>query len=97
MKWKRLWKELPLLEKFRIDRWLGTDDTSSHLELHGFADASKRGYAAVVYLQFEQSSQDSPPGGKKQGRADQTDITPATLRELCAAACQAYSCTCALC
>ena len=50
MKWKRLWEELPLLEKLRVSRWLGTGDTSSHLELHGFVDASERGYAAVVYL-----------------------------------------------
>ena len=52
--WKRLWEELPLLEKLRVGRWLGTSDTSSHL---GFADASERDYAAVVYLRINSNNQ----------------------------------------
>ncbi|XP_025266779.1 uncharacterized protein LOC112638780 [Camponotus floridanus] len=34
----------------KVSRWLGSDGPHSHVELHGFADASERGYAAVVYL-----------------------------------------------
>ena len=76
-KWKRLKEELPLLETLRVGRWLGTGDTSSQLELHGFADASERGYAAVVYLR-KQPNKDSIIDSQKQGRADQTCFSPAT-------------------
>ncbi|XP_071582334.1 uncharacterized protein [Temnothorax nylanderi] len=48
--WELLFKELPLLKGLRVNRWLGTDAENQQLELHGFADASERGYAAVVYL-----------------------------------------------
>jgi len=41
---------LPLLEEIRIPRWLTCDIPGSQLEIHGFADASERAYAAVVYL-----------------------------------------------
>ncbi|KMQ87813.1 hypothetical protein RF55_12812 [Lasius niger] len=48
--WLQFLEELPQLESLRVDRWLNTGDKDAHLELHGFADASERGYAAVVYL-----------------------------------------------
>ena len=43
---------LPLLESARIPRWCGVDAATSHCELHGFADASSRAYAAVVYARI---------------------------------------------
>ncbi|KAL0809310.1 hypothetical protein ABMA28_011521 [Loxostege sticticalis] len=46
--WVTYRNELPLLKKFRIPRWMGTNK-NSHIELHGFADASNAAYAAVVY------------------------------------------------
>lgn len=48
--WRRFQAELPLLGNLRIPRWLGGGSNGSHLEVHGFADASVRAYAAVVYL-----------------------------------------------
>lgn len=39
-----------LLESLRIPRWLGGGTATSSLEVHGFADASARAYAAVLYL-----------------------------------------------
>jgi len=44
-------KELPLLEALRIPRWLVTE--TDDWEIHGFADAFIRAYAAVVYLRAE--------------------------------------------
>ncbi|XP_011261040.2 uncharacterized protein LOC105254185 [Camponotus floridanus] len=48
--WRTMLSQLPHLNEIRISRWLGSDDPESRVELHGFADASERGYAAVVYL-----------------------------------------------
>ncbi|XP_029159529.1 uncharacterized protein LOC114931579 [Nylanderia fulva] len=49
-RWRQLLNQLPLLDHIRVDRWLSTGDDQSQLQLHGFADASERGYAAVVYI-----------------------------------------------
>lgn len=42
--------ELSLLEKIRVPQWIGLDASGGTLELHGFADASERAFAAVLYL-----------------------------------------------
>ncbi|XP_011858378.1 PREDICTED: uncharacterized protein LOC105555936 [Vollenhovia emeryi] len=54
--WRRLFEELPLLEGLRVNRWLGSGAENSLIELHGFADASERGYAAAVYLRLGDGS-----------------------------------------
>ncbi|XP_029665671.1 uncharacterized protein LOC115237045 [Formica exsecta] len=48
--WRLLLEKLPQLENLRIPRWLQTGDEASTFQIHGFADASERGYAAAVYL-----------------------------------------------
>ncbi|KMQ87939.1 bel12-ag transposon polyprotein [Lasius niger] len=57
--WRHFLEELPQLEHIRLNRWLRTGSEDSHVELHGFADASERGYAAVVYLRTSTSSSTS--------------------------------------
>ncbi|CAK1594516.1 unnamed protein product [Parnassius mnemosyne] len=47
--WSTYREELSLLTKVQVPRWLGTS-SSDDLELHGFSDASKAAYSAVVYL-----------------------------------------------
>ena len=84
VKWERLWEELPLLEKLRVSRWLGTGDTSSHLELHGFADASERGYVAVVYLRITSNKQIKTR--LLMAKSKVTPIKLVSLPRLCAAA-----------
>ncbi|XP_029160235.1 uncharacterized protein LOC114932247 [Nylanderia fulva] len=49
-RWRQLLNQLPLLDHIRVDHWLNTGDDQSQLQLHGFADASEQGYAAVVYI-----------------------------------------------
>jgi len=41
---------MPLLNEVIVSRWLGSDGPTAQTELHGFADASERRYAAVLYL-----------------------------------------------
>ncbi|XP_024867312.1 uncharacterized protein LOC112451722 [Temnothorax curvispinosus] len=47
--WGSFLEELPRLELVRVTRWLDSG-ADSRVEIHGFADASERGYAAAVYL-----------------------------------------------
>ena len=47
-RWLHFREALPQLSEIRISRWLGTS-SRTEWHLHGFADASKRAYAAVVY------------------------------------------------
>ncbi|XP_045459242.1 uncharacterized protein LOC123669695 [Melitaea cinxia] len=49
--WNIYHKELSLLTCIRIPRWLGTK-LNDELELHGFSDASKTAYSAVIYLRI---------------------------------------------
>jgi Pao retrotransposon peptidase len=45
--WTSIEKELPMLGKIEIPRYI--EGETEDLELHGFCDASERAYAAVVY------------------------------------------------
>lgn len=40
-------------DQIKIPRWVGIKKTSQSYSLHGFADASERAFAAVVYLRTE--------------------------------------------
>lgn len=48
--WRTFQAELPLLRAIRVPRRIVIDLPDRDIELHGFADASERGFAAVVYL-----------------------------------------------
>ncbi|KMQ82329.1 hypothetical protein RF55_23333, partial [Lasius niger] len=48
--WRALEEELHLLDRIRVPRWLQLTSPENTAEIHGFADASERGYAAVLYL-----------------------------------------------
>ncbi|KAL6417012.1 hypothetical protein ACFW04_014722 [Cataglyphis niger] len=47
--WSRFERDLPRLEEIRVERRVPVCDANAKVELHGFADASERAYAAVVY------------------------------------------------
>ncbi|XP_025262213.1 uncharacterized protein LOC112637209 [Camponotus floridanus] len=83
--WQRLLSELHLLEHLRIRRWLGVIQQDPTVEIHGFADASERGYAAVVYLRV--SSTEETSIHLLAAKSKVAPIKPVTLPrlELCAA------------
>lgn len=47
--WESIWNPIKDLEQIRIPRWLNLKKGVS-IQIHGFADASKQAYGAVVYL-----------------------------------------------
>jgi len=49
-RWTAYSDTLSNLEIIRIPRWTGRSRNNVGLEIHGFADASTRAYAAVVYI-----------------------------------------------
>ncbi|XP_071577990.1 uncharacterized protein [Temnothorax nylanderi] len=51
--WRTYQAELPLLEEFRVPRRIYPDARGLGVELHGFADASEKAYAAVIYLRAQ--------------------------------------------
>ncbi|XP_066595459.1 uncharacterized protein [Prorops nasuta] len=48
-KWNSYCLTLPGIADISVNRWLGSMSTSK-CELHGFADSSKRAYAAAIYI-----------------------------------------------
>lgn len=46
-KWKEYWNEIKHLEKFRINRWIGTTEEAK-TKLIGFSDSSQVAYGAVI-------------------------------------------------
>ncbi|XP_077275741.1 uncharacterized protein LOC143904736 [Temnothorax americanus] len=53
LQWKTYQAELPLLEQIRVPRRIYPSARGLDVELHGFADASEKAYAAVVYLRAQ--------------------------------------------
>jgi len=51
-RWLDCASDLSQLECVRIPRWTGQHRDNLSVEVHGFADASNRAYAAVVYLRL---------------------------------------------
>ena len=54
--WNQWYGQLYALNDIQIPRWSGFMPTASSIQLHGFADASKAAYGAVVYLRTVTSS-----------------------------------------
>ncbi|UYV62714.1 hypothetical protein LAZ67_2001673 [Cordylochernes scorpioides] len=53
--WKALQNYLASLHQVQIPRWIGLFEPATY-EIHGFADASQRAYAAMVYIKIIHNS-----------------------------------------
>lgn len=50
--WNKFCEQVPLLSNLRVNRWINFSP-GCFVELHGFSDASKKAYAAVVYIKIK--------------------------------------------
>ncbi|XP_055916401.1 uncharacterized protein LOC129949150 [Eupeodes corollae] len=48
--WEAFQRELPLIERLRIPRWIAKSPSNKAVQLHGFCDASMKAFGAVVYI-----------------------------------------------
>lgn len=89
-RWQLLYSKLPHLNQILLARWTRTQP-ESRLKLHGFADASTRAYAAVVYLRTI-----TPAGNITvsllAGKSRVAPITPLTVPRLELSAALILSC-----
>ncbi|XP_029157331.1 uncharacterized protein LOC114929816 [Nylanderia fulva] len=85
-RWQQLLGGLHLLDRLRMPRWLGTGDVDSSLQLHGFADASERGYAAAVYLRIAGKNETSVTLLMAKSKVAPVRQVTLPRLELCAAA-----------
>lgn len=53
LQWRDWQSELPHLGDIRISRWLASETIDCYQKIYGFADASKKAFAAVVYLRTQ--------------------------------------------
>lgn len=51
--WKSLRQELSQCSVVQVNRWIGFTRQNKHMSIHGFADASEKGYASVIYIRTE--------------------------------------------
>ncbi|XP_011858727.1 PREDICTED: uncharacterized protein LOC105556251, partial [Vollenhovia emeryi] len=55
-KWREIYSRLRHLGDLQITRWTGIGPDTRHAEIQGFADASNKAYAAVVYVKIVSAS-----------------------------------------
>lgn len=49
--WQKIYQQIAMLKNYKVERWIGMEH-ECQMQLHGFADASKLAYAAVVYARI---------------------------------------------
>lgn len=52
-RWKEFWTDIINVERFKIDRWIGTNSTAS-VQIHGFSDSSEAALGAQIYVRVIQ-------------------------------------------
>ena len=55
-KWIDFRNQLPMLNNFRVKRFIETDESTSDVQLHGFGDSSEVAYGAAIYVSTRANS-----------------------------------------
>lgn len=83
--WEKFNSELKLINRISIDRWLGTLEVSQ-IQLHGFCDASEKGYGAAIYSRVkDETGRYRTTLIASKSRVAPLKITTIPRLELCAA------------
>ncbi|XP_036346838.1 uncharacterized protein LOC118756166 [Rhagoletis pomonella] len=53
-RWLEFWKDISELERFKLPRYIRVSNDAT-IQLHGFADASEKGFGAVIYVRVVSS------------------------------------------
>ncbi|XP_076660879.1 uncharacterized protein LOC143364366 [Halictus rubicundus] len=80
-RWTAIYTRLPLLSGVQLSRWTGHSPPDSHMEIHGFADASTVAYAAVVYARCI-SADGRVTVSLLAGKSKVAPLTPVTIPRL---------------
>ncbi|XP_055308700.1 uncharacterized protein LOC129572709, partial [Sitodiplosis mosellana] len=83
-KWEKFNADLTNIKFISISRWLGTQGTSN-LQLHGFCDASEKGYGAVLYARTKFNGKYRIELVASKSRVAPLKATTIPRLELCAA------------
>lgn len=84
VKWAQFNEDLNNIGIISIDRWLGTSK-GNKVQLHGFCDASEKGYGAVLYARTKRNGQYQIKLIASKSRVAPLKVTTIPRLELCAA------------
>lgn len=82
-KWKSFNEDLKKIKTISINRWLGT--TNGKIQLHGFCDASEKGYGAVIYCRVKEGQKYRVEIIASKSKVAPLKMTTIPRLELCAA------------
>lgn len=83
-KWQSFNENLKDIKTISINRWLGTTENMK-IQLHGFCDASEKGYGAVVYSRIKMNDQYITEIIASKSRVAPLKVITIPRLELCAA------------
>lgn len=83
-KWKTFNEDLKNIRDITINRWLGTTE-AIEMQLHGFCDASEKGYGAVIYSRVRERETYRMEIIASKSRVAPLKMTTIPRLELCAA------------
>lgn len=83
-KWKAFDEDLENVSTITIKRWIGTSE-GKNMQLHGFCDASEKGYGAVIYSRVKENGQYRIELLTSKSRVAPLKVVTIPRLELCAA------------
>lgn len=84
LEWEKFNDDLQMVQNIFINRWIGTQE-GDRVQLHGFCDASEKGYGAVIYSRVRENAKYRTEIMISKSRVAPLKATTIPRLELCAA------------